>query len=211
MLRSLVGSEMCIRDRYREYYEGRGMPVSILMSRIATSAMNVPSAFVPILSDDPQLVYPDEHSRLILEKVAAARGDAPSALDGFFDINVEKAKWNEFCKFKKAAILEHPATCLVCEDYYAEFDKVDQHGNVILSGLSSGGESSTTAAPMTDRINFSSALEARIRAGIEGLFPEAAYVWNRNPCLLYTSDAADEEDSVDLGGRRIIKKKKKVS
>ena len=29
-------------------------------------------------------------------------------------------------------------------------------------------------------------------------------------CLLYTSDAADEEDSVDLGGRRIIKKKKKA-
>eukprot|EP00828_Plagiopyla_frontata_P014093 TRINITY_DN1857_c0_g1_i4.p2 TRINITY_DN1857_c0_g1~~TRINITY_DN1857_c0_g1_i4.p2 ORF type:complete len:166 (+),score=30.50 TRINITY_DN1857_c0_g1_i4:522-1019(+) len=29
-----------------------------------------------------------------------------------------------------------------------------------------------------------------------------------NCCLLYTSDAADEEDSVDLGGRRIIKKKK---
>ena len=27
-------------------------------------------------------------------------------------------------------------------------------------------------------------------------------------CLLYTSDAADEEDSVDLGGRRIIKKQK---
>ena len=30
-------------------------------------------------------------------------------------------------------------------------------------------------------------------------------------CLLYTSDAADEEDSVDLGGRRIIKKKKNKS
>src|SRR5678816_53024 len=29
--------------------------------------------------------------------------------------------------------------------------------------------------------------------------------WN---CLLYTSDAADERSSVDLGGRRIIKKKK---
>ena len=28
------------------------------------------------------------------------------------------------------------------------------------------------------------------------------------PCLLYTSDAADERSSVDLGGRRIIKKKK---
>ena len=29
-----------------------------------------------------------------------------------------------------------------------------------------------------------------------------------NVCLLYTSDAADEEDSVDLGGLRIIKKQK---
>ena len=27
-------------------------------------------------------------------------------------------------------------------------------------------------------------------------------------CLLYTSDAADERSSVDLGGRRIVKKKK---
>ena len=30
-------------------------------------------------------------------------------------------------------------------------------------------------------------------------------------CHLYTSDAADERSSVDLGGRRIIKKKKKYS
>ena len=29
-------------------------------------------------------------------------------------------------------------------------------------------------------------------------------------CLLYTSDAADERSSVDLGGRRIIKKKKQM-
>ena len=28
-------------------------------------------------------------------------------------------------------------------------------------------------------------------------------------CLLYTSDAADEEDSVDIGGRSIIIKKKR--
>ena len=31
--------------------------------------------------------------------------------------------------------------------------------------------------------------------------------WNMN-CLLYTSDADDERSSVDLGGSRIIKKKK---
>ena len=29
-------------------------------------------------------------------------------------------------------------------------------------------------------------------------------------CLLYTSDAANERSSVDLGGRRIIKKKKLI-
>eukprot|EP00658_Telonema_sp_P-2_P016360 TRINITY_DN16348_c0_g1_i2.p1 TRINITY_DN16348_c0_g1~~TRINITY_DN16348_c0_g1_i2.p1 ORF type:complete len:248 (+),score=34.36 TRINITY_DN16348_c0_g1_i2:62-805(+) len=38
---------------------------------------------------------------------------------------------------------------------------------------------------------------------------EATSNTHSNPCLLYTSDAADEEDSVDLGGRRIIKKKKR--
>ena len=33
--------------------------------------------------------------------------------------------------------------------------------------------------------------------------------WSQScTCLLYTSDAADERSSVDLGGRRIIKKKK---
>ena len=31
---------------------------------------------------------------------------------------------------------------------------------------------------------------------------------NLGACLLYTSDAADERSSVDLGGRRIIKKKR---
>ena len=35
------------------------------------------------------------------------------------------------------------------------------------------------------------------------LLPPHAY----GPCLLYTSDAADERSSVDLGGRRILKKK----
>ena len=38
----------------------------------------------------------------------------------------------------------------------------------------------------------------------------AKYIAGKNKvCLLYTSDAADERSSVDLGGRRIIKKKKK--
>ena len=38
---------------------------------------------------------------------------------------------------------------------------------------------------------------------------DSALIQQYLTCLLYTSDAADERSSVDLGGRRIIKKKKK--
>ena len=38
----------------------------------------------------------------------------------------------------------------------------------------------------------------------------AAPLHESRTCLLYTSDAADERSSVDIGGRRIIKKKKKT-
>ena len=37
--------------------------------------------------------------------------------------------------------------------------------------------------------------------------PAGVIGYTDGPCLLYTSDAADERSSVDLGGRRIIKKK----
>ena len=40
--------------------------------------------------------------------------------------------------------------------------------------------------------------------------PEPFATGRGEPCLLYTSDAADERSSVDLGGRRIIKKKTTV-
>ena len=40
---------------------------------------------------------------------------------------------------------------------------------------------------------------------------QARYPERYKDCLLYTSDAADERSSVDLGGRRIIKKKKNTN
>ena len=51
-------------------------------------------------------------------------------------------------------------------------------------------------------------LNATFTYGLSGDFIMNAYIVEDNvPCLLYTSDAADERSSVDLGGRRIIKKK----
>ena len=59
-----------------------------------------------------------------------------------------------------------------------------------------------------------SAEEARLVIAKQG-FGDAFVVGEVNgfiiPCLLYTSDAADERSSVDLGGRRIIKKKNRVT
>ena len=64
-------------------------------------------------------------------------------------------------------------------------------------------------------------IKKRTLQGIIDRFPEnlvgakeiAADLTNMrySSCLLYTSDAADERSSVDLGGRRIIKKKNKES
>ena len=48
--------------------------------------------------------------------------------------------------------------------------------------------------------------EAKKKFGDKLIFAETDFGWYGS-CLLYTSDAADERSSVDLGGRRIIKKK----
>ena len=52
-----------------------------------------------------------------------------------------------------------------------------------------------------------SAYEVRLTSQGESRFAWMAGAFYED-CLLYTSDAADERSSVDLGGRRIIKKKK---
>ena len=49
-----------------------------------------------------------------------------------------------------------------------------------------------------DKTNFAPRMSFAYRLGVYDQL---------NFCLLYTSDAADERSSVDLGGRRIIKKK----
>ena len=54
------------------------------------------------------------------------------------------------------------------------------------------------------RRRVKSALRQRGRSPARGT---AFLLRGVSSCLLYTSDAADERSSVDLGGRRIIKKK----
>ena len=61
-----------------------------------------------------------------------------------------------------------------------------------------------------DRTNLNTVLRDYPDPSFANRFIKAAFGDQVNKdviCLLYTSDAADERSSVDLGGRRIIKKK----
>ena len=67
-------------------------------------------------------------------------------------------------------------------------------------------KSGTTANYSDDGVSQ----KTTIKSGVEladVIVPNPVKLRPYRTCLLYTSDAADEEDSVDLGGRRIIKKK----
>eukprot|EP00658_Telonema_sp_P-2_P045374 TRINITY_DN33321_c0_g1_i2.p1 TRINITY_DN33321_c0_g1~~TRINITY_DN33321_c0_g1_i2.p1 ORF type:complete len:107 (+),score=29.65 TRINITY_DN33321_c0_g1_i2:151-471(+) len=46
-----------------------------------------------------------------------------------------------------------------------------------------------------------------VATAVGGRLRKDIYIKHFNNCLLYTSDAADEEDSGDLGGRLFLKKK----
>ena len=48
-----------------------------------------------------------------------------------------------------------------------------------------------------------------MQRGLLRRFQNQALIEHLQNCLLYTSDAADDTPCVDLGGRRIIKKKKR--
>src|SRR5674536_312789 len=59
------------------------------------------------------------------------------------------------------------------------------------------GSSLSASSRSNTALMLSLDLQSQVALSQFGLQPLVA-------CLLYTSDAADEEDSVDLGGRRII-------
>ena len=77
----------------------------------------------------------------------------------------------------------------------AEMDPVDLDERIAALDASLARAGSTIAASDAQR------RDAQARNQLAGM--------NVKRCLLYTSDAADERSSVDLGGRRIIKKQKK--
>src|SRR5678815_4343494 len=79
-------------------------------------------------------------------------------------------------------------------------------GGRLLNGIKSVYDDSEACV----RINGVNSDWFRINSGVRQGCVMSCLLFNvYMDCLLYTSDAADERSSVDLGGRRIIKKKKK--
>src|SRR5680860_1909875 len=86
-------------------------------------------------------------------------------------------------------------------------------------GLSSDLKLSDTPSHGTAGIVQGELLHAELQLSAAGhniqiitdhrLHQQCSHLLTTDPCLLYTSDAADDLLCVDLGGRRIIKKKKK--
>eukprot|EP00658_Telonema_sp_P-2_P025072 TRINITY_DN20093_c0_g1_i3.p1 TRINITY_DN20093_c0_g1~~TRINITY_DN20093_c0_g1_i3.p1 ORF type:complete len:167 (-),score=64.15 TRINITY_DN20093_c0_g1_i3:73-573(-) len=161
MLRSLVGSEMCIRDRYQRRV--RGNPLV---------AMAEGAERFGLLCAQLRRIYDaldtNANGRLSKVEMRAAVDKCAAAADEADDVPMEGADRHV------QALFQHL--------------DLDQDGDIsfeeVLAGFRSMPESPDDL--------------------------EAALADQPEDCLLYTSDAADEEDSVDLGGRRIIKKKKKV-
>ena len=90
-----------------------------------------------------------------------------------------------------------------------------------IGGRSYYGECASLHAPIYSpdyTEGVSDVLTRHLIPSMAGSFPEEppqlsrvldSFVGHQMACLLYTSDAADERSSVDLGGRRIIKNKQK--
>eukprot|EP00658_Telonema_sp_P-2_P008058 TRINITY_DN13014_c0_g1_i3.p1 TRINITY_DN13014_c0_g1~~TRINITY_DN13014_c0_g1_i3.p1 ORF type:complete len:185 (-),score=45.47 TRINITY_DN13014_c0_g1_i3:63-617(-) len=173
MLRSLVGSEMCIRDSFPSGVgeDGRTQPASpcgpnssILLS--TTSGPHWKHRVVP---------------PVFLTPLQAPTGSRP------FD-STDEENDDEEEDTTTTTITRRTSTKT---DRLTTIDDEEDEGNNVEEPL----PQQVVGINQLEIPAFPEALES-LESGFCGV------------CLLYTSDAADEEDSVDLGGRRIIKKKK---
>eukprot|EP00658_Telonema_sp_P-2_P023512 TRINITY_DN19429_c0_g1_i2.p1 TRINITY_DN19429_c0_g1~~TRINITY_DN19429_c0_g1_i2.p1 ORF type:complete len:339 (+),score=115.43 TRINITY_DN19429_c0_g1_i2:194-1210(+) len=97
---------------------------------------------------------------------------------------------------------------------YKPKDPVEEAKTELMDALARSADPMDSAPQVRALVGLMDVQDERDAELLENYVQAAIYYRQTNPsrhltCLLYTSDAADEEDSVDLGGRRIIKKKKK--
>eukprot|EP00658_Telonema_sp_P-2_P026100 TRINITY_DN20527_c0_g1_i7.p2 TRINITY_DN20527_c0_g1~~TRINITY_DN20527_c0_g1_i7.p2 ORF type:complete len:196 (-),score=50.37 TRINITY_DN20527_c0_g1_i7:85-585(-) len=162
MLRSLVGSEMCIRDR------SQGDRVSDITGVPGSSSQ-------PLVSRVPVSLLPEDCTS-ITQHVSIQPIQHPA----------------------------YPSSSTILSSIGVS-GRCLRRGPLSVSGQPGGVQSCGYAAVATP-VATAAAASSPLLIDWTLRHPVLCV----DTCLLYTSDAADEEDSVDLGGRRIIKKKKKI-
>eukprot|EP00658_Telonema_sp_P-2_P044827 TRINITY_DN32732_c0_g1_i1.p1 TRINITY_DN32732_c0_g1~~TRINITY_DN32732_c0_g1_i1.p1 ORF type:complete len:217 (+),score=35.03 TRINITY_DN32732_c0_g1_i1:12-662(+) len=185
MLRSLVGSEMCIRDRSIDV---ASRPHPRMLGRAL--AQQFREGVDPTTKEDAADINTAVYSGVIAAasssvRAAAHLSDRKGCLESVAsNIAVSVDLW--------ARTEELISTST--EEPQRKQSRVEKPSLTVSSNTSGGGgESLLRPVEMLRHCKY--------------LFGTG----KARRCLLYTSDAADEEDSVDLGGRRIIKKKKNTT
>ena len=218
MLRSLVGSEMCIRDSFNTT-SGSIIPVARLTAGKATAVLTsgtTPSiaqvtVFVGSSSTTAEVEFVAGDVQ-VKEIVLQAEGDIAYSVDRGLLIGADTTLTHGDLSISAATV-----------EFEEQVGQVRAQGDV---AVSSGGSmihadalwyspeneagAVLIAGPSPQVVSFRSGL-LKLSAPIPALDLQAFELFkpdNTRTCLLYTSDAADDLLCVDLGGRRIIKKKK---
>eukprot|EP00658_Telonema_sp_P-2_P037257 TRINITY_DN26810_c0_g1_i1.p1 TRINITY_DN26810_c0_g1~~TRINITY_DN26810_c0_g1_i1.p1 ORF type:complete len:212 (+),score=24.88 TRINITY_DN26810_c0_g1_i1:104-739(+) len=206
MLRSLVGSEMCIRDRHescRAWSRSSKAKIEMLASNNEI-----------ILESDVAIFVPKGHVPI--------ESNSPSPVKHQSSQESEHVSKMEECIIKTAITAATELAMITIEDEHIR-QGVSNVG--VLCGqrlieLVRSWPIFQFDPMLLETAQRASAIHSLVLGLLQGALdkpqdrPECIVLTDNDvltlsPCLLYTSDAADEEDSVDLGGRRIIKKKKK--
>eukprot|EP00658_Telonema_sp_P-2_P028234 TRINITY_DN21678_c0_g1_i2.p1 TRINITY_DN21678_c0_g1~~TRINITY_DN21678_c0_g1_i2.p1 ORF type:complete len:174 (+),score=63.58 TRINITY_DN21678_c0_g1_i2:136-657(+) len=169
MLRSLVGSEMCIRDRYQRRVRGVGW--SVEMAEAARLYEGCHRSFVHADANQNGELDQDELATLLQQL--------------YRDCNLSRSQ-----KKLKADIAEL-------------LDVYDSSGDGTLNFIEymeMALFSPQFKLPIPEQVRLAAARIAASKALNDAALGRSC------ACLLYTSDAADEEDSVALGGSLRIQK-----
>ena len=127
-------------------------------------------------------------------------------------------------EFKAPDQTQYDATVKAMTDFAQKHSDLKQYALIAPNSVNILSDRLPAFAPVQDQNSWLDSLSASLTdAGVtfidvrstfkdhkmEDLYYHTDHHWTTQGCLLYTSDAADEEDSVDLGGCRHTKKKKK--
>ena len=170
--------------------------------------------------------------RELSQKAAAAQGVNTSAINALIDKGLISRYVRELSPYKKEEVPDvGSAKKKLNEEQKFAVDSIIKSENrnkvFLLNGITGSGKTEVYLQAIQEVIKKGK--QALILIPEIGLAPQAEerfkkYFGERvlsfhsakndrekvDACLLYTSDAADEQRGVDLGGRRIIKKKKKT-